>query len=38
MPESLDELFVKLGKIFNKKKYLYIFLHDNPDPDAIASG
>ena len=38
MSQSLDELFAKLEKVFVKRKHLYIFLHDNPDPDAIASG
>ena len=38
MIQSLDELLLKLGEIFSKRKHLYIFLHDNPDPDAIASG
>jgi len=38
LSQSLDELFAKLEKVFSKKKHLYIFLHDNPDPDAIASG
>jgi len=38
----MDELFQEKSgissKLFGRKKELIIFLHDNPDPDAIASG
>lgn len=38
MHDDLDRKIAALDDIALKKRHAVIFLHDNPDPDAIASG